>query len=339
MRKSKYEKISEFALLAALLVLSLFVLWPLHRELLLAIVLTIIFYPLYSFINKRIRIKWISSLIIISIIIALTLFPIYLTTRAMTTELIYFFNSFSDAEVNPIVSFIQQLPFSESIFYELENLKTVVFAKASQFFLALPGILLRYVVILGVTFFLLSDGVAATKKILELKIIKETHANFLVKETVKTTYGIVYGQILVGLVQGFSGGIGILIGSLIFGIPSASPLIWGTLMAICSLVPVFGTGLIWLPLSAMKIANGVLTETNSMIFYGVFILVWGALVVANIDHFVRAYFVSSKTRIHPMLIFVGVIGGLFTFGFVGIFVGPIILGLTINTIKFIRKIA
>ncbi|HDP73770.1 MAG TPA: AI-2E family transporter [Candidatus Woesearchaeota archaeon] len=339
MKKINYEKASEFLLLAGLLVLSLFVLWPLYKELLFAVVLTIIFYPLYSKIQSKIKIKWISSLIIIAIIVALTLFPIYLITRAMTFELFSFFNSFKDAEINPIITFVEQLPFSETIFYELENIKALIFSKASQFFLALPGILLRYVVILGVTFFLLSDGVSATKKVLDLKIIKDTHANFLVKETVKTTYGIVYGQILVGLVQGFSGGIGIFIGALIFGIPGSSPLIWGTLMAICSLVPVFGTGLIWLPLSLIKIANGVLTESNSMIFYGIFILLWGALVVANIDHFVRAYFVSSKTRIHPMVIFVGVIGGLFTFGFVGIFIGPIILGLTISTIKFMRNMA
>src|SRR4030067_1668199 len=133
-------------------------------------------------------------------------------------------------------------------------------------------------------------------------------------------YATIYGGIVVAIVQG-------LLGGLIFWILGlSSPILWGTAMAFLSFIPVGGTALIWAPTSLVFIIQGNFLK-------GIILLLFGALVISMVDNFLRPKLISSKTKIHPLLLFFSVLGGIQAFGMIGLVAGPLIATLCITLIE------
>ena len=101
-------------------------------------------------------------------------------------------------------------------------------------------------------------------------------------------------------------------------------------MMITAFVPVLGTPLIWVPAGVGLLLDGSVTR-------GVFLLIYGATIVMNIDNFLRPKLVSGRSNVHPVLILIGVLGGLRVFGFIGMLVGPLILAILVALIKFYEQ--
>src|SRR5215469_15422318 len=117
-------------------------------------------------------------------------------------------------------------------------------------------------------------------------------------------------------------------GLLIFNITNW--LFWGAIMTIMAFLPVLGTPVIWIPAGVGQILDG---NTGR----GIGLLVYSSIVVLNIDNFVRPKLVSSQTKVHPLLILIGVLGGLKIFGFIGMLLGPLILALLVALIRFYEQ--
>src|SRR5947209_18014021 len=88
--------------------------------------------------------------------------------------------------------------------------------------------------------------------------------------------------------------------------------------AVCSLIPIVGTMLVWLPTGIYLMATGHLWK-------GIILILWGALVVGTIDNIIRPLVIGSKVELHPLLLLFSLLGGLQVFGFIGIFIGPVVL--------------
>ena len=123
---------------------------------------------------------------------------------------------------------------------------------------------------------------------------------------------IFVGSLVVGILQGVSTGLAFAA----FGIPA--PALWGTVAAIASLVPGFGTSLIILPGVAYLMFAG-------QYVYAAGLLVWGYAAILLLDHTLGPILVNKGVHVHPFLVLMSVLGGLVTFGFVGLFLGPLIL--------------
>jgi predicted PurR-regulated permease PerM len=95
-------------------------------------------------------------------------------------------------------------------------------------------------------------------------------------------------------------------------------------------LPIFGSALVWIPAAALLFANGSWGK-------GVFMLAWGAGLVASIDNLVRPLVVMSRLPLHPLLVFIAMLGGLKAFGVIGIWVGPVTLGITIALFRILRE--
>ncbi|MDK2849597.1 MAG: hypothetical protein PWP03_604 [Candidatus Woesearchaeota archaeon] len=320
-------------ILILLSIFALIIISPIFKQILSSIILTIVIYPIYSAIKKRLKSSWISALIVVLILILLSALSIFAISRSLLTETYNLFYS-KDFDLSGYLSGskLESLPFYSQLVESSQSIKAIILSKITDLVTSIPSLIFNYIIVLAITFFLLIDGVKGIKSIANLKLIRKKHYNFFMEEIIKITYGIVYGQILVAIVQGFVGGLGIFTGSKLFGISNASPIIWGSLMALSALIPIFGTGLIWGPLSFFRIYQGFLLGDRSLIFYGIFILLWGAIFVANIDGVIRPFFVSSRIKVHPLIVLIGAIGGLMKLGFIGVFVGPLILGLLIKSI-------
>ena len=130
----------------------------------------------------------------------------------------------------------------------------------------------------------------------------------------------IYGGLLIALVQGLIGGIAFWI----LGIHS--PVLWGTAMAFFSFIPVGGTALIWAPASIILFIKGEVVR-------GVILIIIGVFGIAMVDNLLRPYFISSRTKIHPLLLFFAVLGGIQAFGLVGLVVGPLVATLCLTLIE------
>ena len=178
------------------------------------------------------------------------------------------------------------------------------------------GFLFKLVLMVIFLFFIYKDGTRFLHRFwLVIAVREELRINIV--ETVKRVLGaVMYGIVLTCLVQGTLGGLGFWVA----GIPS--PLLFGVLMAICALIPMVGTALIWLPGALYLLMQG---QTMA----GLLLMTWGVVVVSGIDNVIRPLFISGKAKLHLLVIVLGVLGGLLAFGITGVVVGPIILALVI----------
>ena len=101
------------------------------------------------------------------------------------------------------------------------------------------------------------------------------------------------------------------------------------MMAIFALLPFGGTALVWLP-------AGIIMLSLQNWFAGIGILVWGVFIVGLIDNILKPKLIGKKTNLHPLLVFVSIIGGLWAFGFIGVLIGPIIAALLIVLLDMYR---
>jgi predicted PurR-regulated permease PerM len=145
------------------------------------------------------------------------------------------------------------------------------------------------------------------------------------------TSATIYGQIMLSLVQGALGGLGFLI----FGV--SSPILWGLVMAIFAFLPVIGTAFIWVPAGLILLVNGLLSHSNSLLWRGIGLLLYGALIVSTVDNLLRPRIVGRKAHMHPVLVLLGVLGGLQAFGFLGFVIGPLILALLMTFVRIYER--
>ncbi|HEX9205448.1 MAG TPA: AI-2E family transporter [Candidatus Deferrimicrobiaceae bacterium] len=128
----------------------------------------------------------------------------------------------------------------------------------------------------------------------------------------EVTKAVVKGVGLTCIAQGALGGLGFWVA----GLPS--PLLFGTLMAFTALIPVVGTAIVWLP--------GVLyLFFTGKAGWGVGLLLWGALVVGQADNVLRPLLIGGRAGMPLPLLIVGILGGLFSFGLIGLVIGPLVL--------------
>jgi predicted PurR-regulated permease PerM len=176
---------------------------------------------------------------------------------------------------------------------------------------------LAILVLLLSVFYFFRDGdriLAYLKKVIPFPGHYEDEIIGKLKETI---YGIVVGSFGTSILQGLIGGLGFAIA----GVPNV--VFWGALMAFTSLIPYVGAAIIWLPMTLALYFQG---EPAWALFMGL----WGLIAVSSADNFFRAMLIGGTSKMHPLLTFLTVLGGLLLFGIKGVVYGPLILSLTLT---------
>lgn len=130
-----------------------------------------------------------------------------------------------------------------------------------------------------------------------------------------TTQAVVYALILGAIAQGTVAGVGYFFAGV------EAPVLMGAITVLIALIP-FGAPLVWGSLALWMLVNGNLG-------HGSFLLVWGLLVVSWVDNLVRPMVISNATRMPFLLVVFGVLGGVLAFGLVGLFIGPVLLAVSL----------
>ena len=169
------------------------------------------------------------------------------------------------------------------------------------------------VILLALFFFLQDEAIllAGARSLLPLSTAETDALTARVSATVRAT---VYGRLLIGTIQGALGG---LIFALV-GLPAA--LLWGTVMILLSLLPVFGAFLVWVPASLFLIAQGHWIR-------GLIVAAWGFAIIHPVDNLLYPVLVGERIGLHPLVLFVAFVGGLVVFGPAGLVIGPCLMSL------------
>ncbi len=175
----------------------------------------------------------------------------------------------------------------------------------------LAPIFFNFLIMMFVLFFFFSRGEAILRKIQFLSPLREKQEEHIFQKIRAVSRSVLVGALLTAILQGFVGGIGLLL----VGLPA---LFWGSMIAFASLVPVVGTFLVWGPAAGYLVLIGSWKSA-------VFLSLWCLILVTSIDNFLRPMLMKGEAGMSPFYIFLSILGGIKLFGLVGILYGPLIL--------------
>jgi predicted PurR-regulated permease PerM len=173
---------------------------------------------------------------------------------------------------------------------------------------------LQLFVMLYALYFFLKNGPRILSRILYFTPLEEDDEGKLIAQFVSVTRATIKGSILIGLLQGGLAGAAFFL----LGLPGAA--FWSTVMAVLSVIPVLGAGIVWAPAAVILMFTGRAAA-------GIGLAIWGLAVVGLIDNFLRPRLVGRDTKMPDLLVLLSTFGGLAMFGLVGFIIGPIIAAL------------
>jgi predicted PurR-regulated permease PerM len=323
----RQEQIFFAVLFAVIAIFAVIILQPFLSYIVLAGILTYALFPIYSFFYSRLHKPELAS----ALSILLTLLVMVLPTIFLVTELVQqvsgAITGFRFESISHITNYLDRISgyrFQEMLDAGVEQIRKSILGFAPNVLGSIGQLFLGLFIMFFVMYYGFRDGEKFVQRIRQLMPLEPSLKESLFYELRTITQAVLYGQIMTAMVQGALGTIGLLI----FGIPKW--LFWGAIMMVTAFIPFLGTPIVWLPAVASLILGGNTAR-------GIGLLIYSATLVMNIDNFLRPKLMSGRTRVHPVLILIGVLGGLKVFGFVGMLVGPLILALLVAFIRFYEE--
>jgi len=183
--------------------------------------------------------------------------------------------------------------------------------------------LLGFAIMLFLLFFFLRDGDEMMARARALIPLDEQRKDRLFDQLSNVTRAIMFGTSVTALAQGFLVGVGFAIA----GLPS--PVVFGVLAALLSLLPIGGAAFVWAPAA-------VWLFVDRHWGYGIFMVVWG-LILGGLDNVLRPLLISGRAKISALAVFIGVLGGIPAFGAIGVIAGPVVLSLALALVEFAEE--
>lgn len=295
--------------------------------LIMSVILTFVFYPLYKKILKYVKKDWLASSIMILIILLIIIIPSVLLITKLVSQSASAYRTILDfdfkldnvpyvSQASPMfISHIQNI-----IDGSMSFVKDFIVNTAPDVIGEIANVLLLLFIAFFTMFYLFINGAEWYSVIKKRAPFNPKVKSLLFDDIERTTSGVIHGQFITALIQGSLGGLMLFI----FGVPNY--VFWGFIMIIFSFIPVLGTPLIFVPAAIIELIQHDYIA-------GIGILIVGFVVVVNVDNVIRPYLVGAKTKLHPIVVLIGVLGGLNAFGLVGMVLGPLVLGLTITLIR------
>ncbi len=234
-------------------------------------------------------------------------------------------NLLPEVIVKKLIPLFEDFPFLKDGLQQAASWTTSTLVGLARSFLASTlSILYQQIIIYVVFFFALRDGHLILDYIKDIVPLRREDREKFMERAGTVLRAVVFGIIVTAGVQGCLGAIGW------WFVDLPSPFLAGGLMALLAMIPFVGTPVVWIPGSVYLFLSG---NTKGCII----LLVWGVGVVSMIDNFLKPYFISEKANLSTLLIFLGAFGGLASWGFLGLFLGPLILSLFVFFLDYYRN--
>jgi predicted PurR-regulated permease PerM len=315
---------------------------PFLTALFLALVLTIAFLPVHSWIARRIRNADVAALVTEALVVLFVLIPIILISARLLTETVSTFSAVSQQgwaatrwsghyklvseAMNEIAGRIGMTP---------EQLQATVLARVralGNWIIALMAWLTARVVqqistatiTLIILFFFLRDRERLSRGIIDLLPLSPARVQELGASLCQSVLGNVYGMLAVGVLEGA------LTALAFWATGLRAPLLWGAVAMLFSFIPRFGPFLVWLPGAVILALQGSWTKA-------LLLFTWGLVVVSLVDTVVRNKVTGKRVNVNKLMVLLSFMGGIQAFGPIGFIAGPVVLSLAVTLSRMVRE--
>ncbi len=301
-----------------------------------AFILTLVFYPAYERLNRWLRNRGsLASIVATILTILIIVLPGVLLLFFLGKEVVEIYRFFERGvragdfqfllkwreipwvadllgRLDPWLN-LSQLNIQDLILQNLRRLSTFVLNQSTKFVLGFSQFLFSFLLMAVSMFYLFRDGERLVEGVKGLIPLTPREKDLLFGRIEEMIHATIFGGVLVSMIQGLLGGFAFWI----LGLPS--PVFWGFVMALLAFVPVFGPFLVWIPAAIILAVHG------QHFVKAIILVIWGVFVVGLSDNFLRPMLISGRTKLHTMILFFAVLGGLKAFGFLGLVAGPLVV--------------
>src|SRR5215467_8721788 len=294
----RQERVFFAVLFAVIAVAAIIIIQPFLTYIVLAAILTYALFPVYHFIDNRLRQPGISSAIAIVIALLVMVLPAFFLVSELVRQVSGAYSNFQEETLQRAAYYLSgltgnRLDFQAMLTSSIEQIRRSIVGLAPDILGSITEVALGLFIMFFVMFYGFREGALFIGRVRDLLPLDPTLKESLFYEMRTITQAVLYGQVMTALIQGTLGSLGLLI----FGI--SNWLFWGAIMTIMAFLPVLGTPIIWVPAGVGQILDGYTAR-------GVGLLIYGSVLVINIDNVIRPRLVSGRTKVHPLLILIGV---------------------------------
>ena len=301
-----------------------------------AIVLVIVFYPVHTRLARRIRRPGLRALVSCLLVVLIIVLPLVVLTTLLAQELAQVIPNLPSQVsllLNSPTSPLARITGWVQTRFGIDTISSKTFVvdhlkQSSDWLLGsslnvvgnLVSGIVRAFFVLFTMYYLFKDGDKIVDKLPAALPLGRKQSEAIILRTKEVVSASVYGVVAIAAIQGLLGGIAFWI----LGIPS--PLLWAVLMGFVCMIPLAGSFLVWAPLAIYLMITGHWTKA-------IILIVWGALVISTVDNLLRPKLVGGQTKLHELLVFFAVLGGISVFGLLGIVLGPVVLAITLGLLR------
>ncbi len=341
LRHRKAKRFSRYFLVLVLLAITAAFVYMLRSFLipvLLAAVFTALFYPMYEKLLAVTRQKaGLSALICCVVLLLGLLVPVYILADSISREALAFYES-AEQKIREIIAqgdaglwgdiknsvWVKRLGLDEVDWQaELQNFAKTAGSTLLNFLNKTSASTFDLVTNLFVTLFTMyyffKEGAGLIQRLKFLTPLDEVYEDALILRFAAVSKATIKGTLVIALVQGVLGGLTLWL----FGV--TSPLLWGMVMVILSIIPMVGAWLVLYPIAFVQILIGNTWE-------GIAIFLIGALLIGNVDNLLRPKLVGRDAGMHDLMIFFSTLGGISVFGVMGFIIGPVLAALFLTVL-------
>lgn len=341
LRQLKAKRFSRYFLLLVLIAITAAFVYMLRSFLipvLLAAVFTALFYPMYEKLLAVTRKKaGLSALLCCVVLLLGLLVPVYILADSISREALAFYES-AEQKIREIVAqgdaglwgdiknsvWVKRLGLDEVDWQaELQNFAKTAGSTLLNFLNKTSASTFDLVTNLFVTLFTMyyffKEGPGLIQRLKFLTPLDEIYEDALILRFASVSKATIKGTLVIALVQGVLGGLTLWL----FGV--TSPLLWGMVMVILSIIPMVGAWLVLYPIAFVQILIGNTWE-------GIAIFLIGALGIGNVDNLLRPKLVGRDAGMHDLMIFFSTLGGISVFGVMGFIIGPVLAALFLTVL-------
>ena len=345
MRERKRKIYIRWFALLAFTAVALYVCWlmllPFVNVLAWASVLVILFYPIHQrLVAMTNRPSW-SALLSTVIVIAVIVLPLTLLTLVVAKEVgdvgknaQAFLRSLLDPS-SPVAGWVMSrlgryfdvshLDLQGYLLDRLENFSGAIAGRTLGLLGGVVGVIFQVFFTIFTMYYLFRDGDRIYQAMLDAIPLNVAETRRIFDRTHEVIHASVYGVIVIAMVQGTLGGVAFAA----LGLPS--PVVWGVVMFFLSMVPMVGSSVIWIPTAIYLAMSGHWGKALAL-------ALWGALVIGTIDNILRPKLVGERARLHELLIFFSVLGGIQIWGPLGLVLGPVMIAITLALFDIFKHI-
>ncbi|HEY6943776.1 MAG TPA: AI-2E family transporter [Candidatus Acidoferrum sp.] len=343
MTKNRATIVFLLGLTAVALYLCYVLISPFLKPLVFSAILAVLFFPLHSRVRRRIRNRTASALLSTVVVILLIAVSAMFLGHAIGTGLREIYQSLAvsgDGRERLSVYFVylferavellgRYLPISvpdlrNAIVNQAEKWVTFLLNMTAGAIGSITALIANAFIAFFILFFFFRDGRGMLRRASVILPIRKDQARRLFARVQDTLNAIVYGTLAMAALQGALTGLAFWV----LGI--TSPVLWAIVTALCALLPVIGTAFVLLPAISMLVFSGHWIKA-------LILLVWGLAVVHPVDNVLRPYLIGGRVKLSTLYVFFAVLGGLRAFGPLGLFIGPLILAITVALFTFLRE--